>query len=434
MNKNITRGLALAALTAGFTVLGATAANAIDIGDGDLLDELHVPLDVAAPVTIDGLTVDVLGADDGIGSVGEGITAATGSSNAAALGDLGVDTTELLGDDLTTVVGVPLNVSNTWASVFAPQPSGVAVVPTLSGDPNATAGADDLLDAFVDAPVSVSCSSVTVVSDYDGDCDDGAATPGTGSGSTSTDGDILDLDGLLDGDLLDGDILDGDLLGDDGLAVDQPVTVDDEQIDVLDGDLLDGVLEEDGIDVDFGDSVIDPAVNTNEVGVFDEFVAAIIGAPIDLSSAWVSAFGENGGIVIVPDLTVGTSAITGGAIMSEILAPVAVDCVTVTVLSDYERDCGTTVPEENPKDPETGTPEDPQDDGIVGGVVDEGDDGGDVSDALDPCAVVPTTATTGLGADDASVVNAGALAMAALVGGLTAMGLLALGRKFGATK
>lgn len=420
MNKNIMRGLALAALTGGFTIVGATAANAIDLGDGDLLDDLHLPIDVQAPVTIDGLTVDVLGANDGIGSLGEGIVATTGSTNADILGDLGIDTTELLGDDLTAIVGVPLNASNTWASVFAPQPNGVVVVPTLSGDPNATAGVDGLLDGYVDAPVNVTCSSVTVVSDYSGDCDDGAATPGTGSGSGSTDGDILDLDGLLD----------GDILGDDGLAVDQPVTLDDEQIDVLDGDLLDGVLEEDGIDVTFGDSIIDPAVNTDEVSLFDEFVSAIIGAPVDLSSAWVSVFGDNGGVVIVPDLTVGTSAITGGAIMSEILAPVAIDCVTVTVLSDYERDCGTSAVNENPTDPETpATPETP----AVPDVVDGTDNGADDGDALDPCAVVPTSATS-LTASDASAVNAGALAMAALVGGLSAMGLLALGRKFGATK
>ena len=436
MNKHITRGLALAALTGGFTLLGATAANAIDIGGGDddsllggilggssnsdLLGDLHLPVNAQAPVNVDGLAVDVLGSEDGIGSLGDGIFATTGSSNADILADLGIDTSSLLGDsdDLAAVVGVPLDASNTWLSVLGNEPNGIVVVPTLSGEPNAsiTDGVDGLIDGVVDAPVNVSCSSVTVVSDYSSDCD-GAATPGTGSGSEGTDGDLLDLGGLL---------------GDDGVSLDQPVTLDDEQVDVLDGALLDGVLEEDGVDVDFGDSVIDPSVGTDETTFLDEFVSAMVGAPIDLSNAWVSAFGENGGVVIVPDLTVGTSALTGGALMSEILAPVAIDCVTVTVLSDYERDCGTSTVDDTPTDPEEPvTPVTPTVPGDVDGTDNNGADDGD---ALDPCAVVPTSATTGLVADDASAVNAGMLAMAALVGGLTAMGLLAFGRKFSAQK
>ena len=440
MNKNITRGLALAAITGAFTLLGATAANAIDIGggdddgllgvlggssDSDLVSDLHLPVGAQAPVSVDGLTVDVLGSQDGIGSLGDGIFATTGSSNADVLADLGIDTSSLLGggDDLAAVVGVPLDASNTWLSVLGNEPNGIVVVPTLSGEPNSTAAVDDVLDAYVDAPVDVTCSSVTVVSDYSSDCDP-ATTPG--SGSEGTDGDLLDLDGILN----------GDLLGDDVLSLDQPVTLDDEQINVLDGDLLDGVLEEDGVDVDFGDSVIDPSVGTDETSILDEFLSAMVGAPVDLSDAWVSAFGENGGVVIVPDLTVGTSALTGGLITSEVLAPVTIDCVAVTVLSDYERDCGSSSIDEFPTDPETpATPEDPTtvdptDTGIVGGT----EDGTGDADALDPCAVVPTSATTGLAADDASAVNAGMLAMAALVGGLTAMGLLALGRKFSATK
>jgi len=455
MHKIITRGLALATVTGAFTLLGATAANAIDIGggddnggllggiidiggsgsDGDLLGDLNLPIDVQVPVNIDGLTVDALGSQDGIGSLGDGILADTGSSNADILGNLGIDTSDVLGDAdaLTAVVGVPLDLSNTWVSILGNDPDGVAVVPNLSGGPTATV--DGLLDAFVDVPVNVTCSSITVISDYENECA-GESTPGESDGGsdsdTDSDGGLLDggiLDGILDGGALGGGLLDGDLLDLDDLTADLPITLDDQQIDVLDGDILDGVLEEDGVDVDFGDSTLDPGTS---LGL--DFVDAVVGAPIDLSNAWVTAFGENGGLVVVPDLTIDASVLTGGIITSEILAPITIDCVTVTVLSDYERDCGTSVIDEFPTDPETPvTPTDPTDPTTptdVDGTDNGGNTGTDEGDALDPCAVVPTSATTGLSADSSDS-GLGMLAMGALAGGLVAMGLLVLGRKFG---
>ena len=439
MHKVITRGLALATVTGAFTLLGATAANAIDIGGGDdnggllggVIDlggsEDSLLGDVVAPVTVDGLNLDVLGGQNGIGSLGDGILLETGSTNADILGDLGIDTTDLLDDTdaLTAIVGVPLDTSNTWVSILGNEPNGVVVVPNVAGGP--TADVQGFLDAFVDVPVDVTCSSVTVLSDYQNGCADGSA-PGESNGGL-LDGDILDgiLDGgVLGGGLLDGDILGGDILGsDDGLTADLPVALDDEQIGVLDGDLLDGVLEEDGVDVGFGDSTVDPST---DLGL--GFVDAVVGAPIDLSNAWVTAFGENGGIVVVPDLTIDASVLTGGIITSEILAPITIDCVTVTVLSDYERDCGASVVDGEP-DPETPvTPVTPNNTGDVDGTDNGGNTGTDEGDALDPCAVVPTSATTGLVAGDSTGSNLGMLAMGALAGGLVAMGLLVLGRKF----
>jgi hypothetical protein len=405
MHKIITRGLALATVTGAFTLLGATAANAIDLGGGDddggLLGGI-VDLgsgsdtllgDVELPVTVDGLNVDVLGGENQIGSLGDGILLETGSTNADILGDLGIDTSHLLGDAdaLTAVVGVPLDVSNTWVSILGTEPTGIVVVPNVAGGP--TAAVQGVIDAFVDVPIDVSCSSVAVLSDYENECD---GVPEQSDSDT---------------------------------AIDLPVTLDDQQIDVLDGDLLDGVLEDDGIDVDLGDTVVDPST---DLGL--DVVDAMIGAPIDLSNAWVSAFGENGGIVVVPDLTIDASVLTGGIITSEILAPITIDCVTVTVLSDYERDCGTSVIDDIPTDPETPvTPTDPTDTTTptdVDGTDNGGNTGTDEGDALDPCAVVPASATTGLGAGSSDS-GLGMLAMGALAGGLMAMGLLVLGRKFG---
>ena len=405
MHKIITRGLALATVTGAFTLLGATAANAIDLGGGDDNDggllggivdlggsgSSDLLGDVTVPVQVDGLDIDVLAGENQIGSLGDGILLDTGSTNADILGDLGIDTSHLLGeaDAVTAVVGVPLDVSNTWVSILGSEPSGIVVVPNVEGGP--AAAAQGVIDAFIDVPIDVSCSSVTVLSDYENECD---GVPAESDSDT---------------------------------AIDLPVTLDDQQVDVLDGDLLDGALEDDGIDVDLGDSVIDPST---ALGL--DVVDAMIGAPIDLSNAWVTAFGENGGIVVVPDLTIDASVLTGGFISSEVLAPITINCVTVTVLSDYERDCGTSVVNENPTDPEAPvTPTDPTTPTDVDGTDNGGNTGAEEGDALDPCAVVPTSATTGLAAGDSTGSNLGMLAMGALAGGLMAMGLFVLGRKFG---
>ena len=73
----------------------------------------------------------------------------------------------------------------------------------------------------------------------------------------------------------------------------------------------------------------------------------------------------------------------------------------------------------------------PNNTGDVDGTDNGGNTGTDEGDALDPCAVVPTSATTGLAAGDSTGSNLGMLAMGALAGGLMAMGLFVLGRKFG---
>lgn len=442
MNKHASRGLTLVALTAGFTLFGTSAANAIDIGGGDsdggllgglglnlgsdssgdgLLDDL-LNVDLGAPVNVDGLNVnvlggsgDVLGSDSLLGGSGL-VGATTGSTNADILSGLGIDTSNLLGnDDLAAVVGVPLDVSNTWISVLGTEPNGIVVVPNVSGGPTAviTDGVDGLLNAVVDVPVDVSCTSVTVLSDYSNEC---AGTP------ADTDGDSDG--GLLGGDLLggsDGGLLGGDILGG----------------DILDGDLLGGgdggLLGDDGIELDLGDTVLTPTVDAgygDDSGLGD-VVGALVSAPIDLSDVWVSAFGDDGGIVVIPDLTIDASVLTGGLISSEILAPITLDCVTITVLSDFERDCGTSVIEEIPTDPETPTeePVDPTDPTgpAVPGDGNGGDTGAD-NDALDPCAVEPTSALTGLdtGAGNSSLAMLG---LGALAGALLAAGLLVLGRK-----
>jgi hypothetical protein len=450
MNKHASRGLTLVALTAGFTLFGTSAANAIDIGGGDdnggllgglglnlggdssgdgLLDDL-LNVDLGVPVNVDGLNVNVLGGNGSGGLLGGSgdsllgdtglIGATTGSTNADILSGLGIDTSDLLGnDDLAAVVGVPLDVSNTWISVLGNEPNGIVVVPNVSGGPTAviTDGVDGLLNAVVDVPVDVSCTSVTVLSDYENEC---AGTP------ADTDGDSDG--GLLGGDLLGGDLLGGDILGggDGGLLGG----------DILGGDILGGgdggLLGDDGIELDLGDTVLTPTVDAghgDDSGLGD-VVGALVSAPIDLSDVWVSAFGDDGGIVIIPDLTIDASVLTGGLISSEILAPITLDCVTITVLSDFQRDCGTSVIDGEP-DPETPIeePVDPTDPTtpVVPGDGNGGDTGAD-NDALDPCAVEPTSALTGMdtGAGNSSLTMLG---LGALAGALLAAGLLVLGRK-----
>ena len=442
MNRNITRGLALAALTSGFTILGATAANAIDLpdlgggtsgsgllgnggllgtgidlggtstGTGGILDDLLVDL----PVNVNGLDVDVLptngggllgsdllGGSDGL-SLGDGILVDTGATNADILADLGIDTSDLVGDNdrLNAIVGVPLDVSNTWVSILGNEPNGIVVVPNADG--GALTTTDGLLGGVIDVPVDISCTSVTVLSDYENEC------AGTAPGDGDNDG------GILGGDLLNGDL---------------PVNVDDLSLDVLDGDVLgDGLtLGDDGVLVDLGDTTTDLGT---DLGAGD-VLGAFIGAPIDLSDAWVSVLGEDpNGIVIVPDLTIDLSVLTGGLITSEILAPISLDCVTITILSDYERDCGTSTIDDFPTDPENPTdPTTPTTPVVVGGDNGDVNNGGtnDTEGITDPCAVVPTVATTEL--TSAQPVNLAVFGAAALAGALAAMLLMLLGRRLG---
>ena len=288
MNRNITRTLAVAVLTGGFTILGATAANATDLPDlggdgsggllgnggllgtgltlggttttpatppvtppasdpgllgnggllgtgvnlgggtgqgGSILDDLNVNL----PVDVNGLNLQVLPTgEDGL-SLGDGVLLNTGATNADILSELGIDTSGLLGDYAlqNAVVGVPLDVSNTWVSILGNEPNGIVVVPNVAG--GVTTALDGMLDGVVDVPIDISCTSVTVLSDYENEC--AGSTPGGASGGLLG-GDLLGGD-LLGGDLLDGDILDGDVLNGD-----VPVTVEDLQLNVLDGNVL----------------------------------------------------------------------------------------------------------------------------------------------------------------------------------------------------
>ena len=496
MNRNITRALAVAVLTGGFTILGATAANATDLPDlggngsggllgnggllgtgltlggttttttptpppatppvtppasnpgllgnggllgtgitlrgdtaqgGSILDDLNVTL----PVDVNGLNLQVLPTgEDGL-SLGDGILLNSGATNADILSELGIDTSGLLGDYAlqNAVVGVPLDISNTWVSILGNEPNGIVVVPNVAG--GVATGLDGLLDGVVDVPIDISCTSVTVLSDYENEC--AGSTPGGVNGGLLG-GDLLGGD-LLGGDLLGGDILDGDVLNGD-----VPVTVEDLQLNVLDGDVLgDGLaLGDDGILVDLGDDVTE--VGT-DLGVGD-LLGVVAGAPIDLSDAWISVLGEDpNGIVIVPDLTLDLSVLTGGIISSQILAPISLDCVTITILSDYVRDCGTSGIDNgpdpvDPTDPETPTvPEEPGTPiltPVPGGENGADNNGGNdgTEGITDPCAVVPTSATTTLAVQDepANYVGFGA---AALAGALLALGLMLIGRRLG---
>lgn len=428
MNKNIARGLALAALTGGFSILGATAANAIDLPDlggddgagslidlGGIVDDLHVPVIVDVPVVIDGLDISVLDNSTlvdndtlGHGVLGDGIVADTGRSTVDVLAALGIDTRGLLGhsERLTTVVGVPVDLSNTWLSIFGNEYNGIVVVPNLSTQPTAliTDGVDGLLDVFVTAPIDITCSSVTVLSDFENECT-GGGTSGGGGGGGVLDGDLLG-DGVLDGAIVDGNLLEGELIGD--ANGDGQITIEDRQLGVLDGGTLGG----------------DPVLDDH--GLLVEGTDFSTGG-LDLTPTWVSVFGVNDGVVVVPDLTLDAEVLTKGLISHEVLAPIVIDCVTVTVLSDYERACA-------PGEP--GTHEEPTTPGetpVVGGGTEDGDangadngGAGDSNGTPDLCAAVPASASIGTGSMDLS-----ALAAAALGGGLLAMMLMMLGRRMG---
>jgi len=464
MNRNITRGLAVAALAGGFTLLGATAANAIDIGDGILGDDGGVlgtglladgttttdggiPVDVTLPVDISGVDVSVLdGALNGTqtggllpdGALGDGVVVTVDQAATNLLAAAGTGDNEVL----HSLVGVPVDLSGSFASVLG-NPStggtnGVVVAPELVADP--FVWTNGILDAFVYAPIRVSCVTVTILSDFFRDgCEAGAPAGGSGSGSDGMldlsellgdgilgDG-VLDLDDLLE---IDG-FLDGDILGDGVLDLDEVLEID----GLLNGDLLDGDLGlgEDVLSTDDG-VVVDPfdAGSTVNVDAGD----AVVDAPVDLTETWVSAFGTNGGIVVVPDLGTSPAALFGDELLARL--PISIDCASIVILSDYERDCaGGAVDPTDPTDPVDptvptvpSTPEEPMvsDEFYVADNGGTGDVGGE-SAAGAPCIpAADNTAAVDRGIDY------GMLAAAALAGALAALAMVALTRRFSTAK
>ena len=432
MNKHMSRGLALVAITGGFVFLGTTAANAVTVdddpgllgnggllgtgislgngSDGDLLGNLHVPVDANAPATVNGLDVSIL--DNGLGSgsgsllgtgsllgadslLGDGILVNTGESVADIFANPATDGLGdgVFGSTLSTALDVPVDASNTWISVLgnpANGPTGVVVVPNVATEPLAVIsnGEDGILDGFVDAPVDVSCTSITVLSNYQGACPTEGDNGGTGDNGSAGD---------TDGGILDG-ILGGDIVGD-------------------------GVL------VDLGDTVADVTAGTDGTGdVAGQ--SADVDVPVDLSDAWVSILGDDGGIVIVPDLGIDTSAVSGGLIDSDVTAPISLQCTSITVLSDFTRDCdGSTTPEE-PTTPVLPTLPLPVDGDGTPTVPGDGTGNGGGNTDVNPCL---TTDTAGL-TSAVTPTNAGfdfaTIGVAGLVGGLIAAGTLLLGRKF----
>jgi hypothetical protein len=387
MNKNLTRGLALVAITGGFSFLGVTAANAVDLPDlgggsgGSILDSLRADL----PVAIDGLNVTVLDGNGASSLLDDGVFASTNDTTADIFAQLGIDTSGVVDNDmLTSAVGVPVDASNTWLSVLGKEPNGIVVVPKASIP--AFAWFAGLVDGFVNAPISISCTSVAVISDFENDCG-GTTDVGTGNGDL--------LDGITN--------------------VSLPVDVSDKTVNVLDGDTLDtGTLGGDGVLIDPTDDVIDLS---QTLSPDDQLVN--LGLPVDATDAWVSVLGENGGIVIVPDSTVDASLLTAGLVDSEILAPISIQCVTITVLSDFARDCAANGEPTDPGDLPTHALPVPDD-----GVADNGGNGGTGIGDVCPAATTPTAA------DTASGVDAGVVGGAVLAGALGAIGLMGLGRKF----
>ena len=413
MHKNITRGLAVAALTGGFTILGATAASAIDIGDGILDDEGGllgtglladdtttdggIPVEVTLPIDVSGVDVSVLdgalsgtqlggilGEDGSVLGNGVAVTADQAVATIFAAADTGDN------DLLHGVVGVPIDLSGTWASLLGNLSSGgtngVVVEPRLVTEPRSVTSG--LLDSYITAPISVSCVTASIISDYlGGECAAGS-TPGSDSGTSGN---------LLESDLLDDGVVSDNILSlDDGLLVDP-----------------------------FG------AGSTTTVAV--DAVDAVVGVPLDLSRSWVSVFGSNGGVVVVPDLTTTPSAVVGDDVLA--VLPITIDCASIVILSDFERDCaaGPVDPEDppDPTDPTVPTtpvvPEVP----TVGGAHGQGatDEAPQVSGANGaPCIPVDTTAAVDEGLD------LGLIGVAALAGALAAMAMMAFTRRFGASK
>jgi hypothetical protein len=241
MNALLTRGLALAAITAGLTFFGTSAANAITIGgDGGILGDNSgsssdssstggilgtgislgsghgsashpvSKLHAHAPVSVNNAHVHVLdggalNADDVTGNhsvLGHGVQVTTGTTMAELVGAGGLTGNDVVDIEnlMSAALGVPLGVSGTWASALGDpangDPSGVVVVPNAAAEPNAAFAG--VLDGIVDAPVNVQCTEVTVLSDFAGDC----ASGGAGGGSdTAGNGDVtlpVAVQGLTD--------------------------------------------------------------------------------------------------------------------------------------------------------------------------------------------------------------------------------------------
>ena len=318
MNKNTTRGLALVVITGGLSFLGVTAANAVDLPDlggtsgGSILDSFRID----QPVTVDGQNVSVLDPNDASSLLGNGVGASTGDTMADIFAQLGIDTSGVVDNNsLTSAVGVPVDVSNSWVSVLGNKPNGVVVVPNASIPAWAwlTANIDSFFhgvaDGFVNAPVDISCTSVAVISDFKNDC-----------GQSTDVGKGLGVNGILDG----------------ATHNEFPVTVSDATVNVLDGNTVDlGTLGGDGV-------VVDPTSDGTDVHAMVGFLdgqLVTVAAPVDASDAWVSVLGKNGGVVIVPDSAVNGSLRSAGLVDSNTAAPVSIQCVTITVLSDFNRDC-----------------------------------------------------------------------------------------------
>ena len=384
MNKNITRGIALVAVTGGLTLLGVTAANAVDLPDlgGTSGDSILDSLRADVPVTVDGLNVSVLDGNDASSLLGDGASASTGDGMADIFAQLGIDTSGVADSDtLTSAVGVPVDVSSSWASVLGDEPNGVVVEPSASIP--AFAWFAGLFDGTVTAPVDISCTSVAVISDFENDCGD-TTEVGTGNGDV--------LDGVTHNEV--------------------PVDVSDKTIRVLDGETLElGTLGDDGIVIDPTDHVIDLSQAVDPDGQL-----AALGLPVDVTDAWVSVLGENGGIVIVPDSMIDASLLTAGLVDSETLAPISIQCVTITVLSDFERDCAGAPTD--PGDLPTHALPVPDD-----GTADNGGNGGNNNADACPTGTTPTSSNTDTGAD------AGLVGAAALGGVLAGFGLMGVGRK-----
>ena len=490
MHKNITRGLAVAALTGGFTILGATAANAIDIGDGILGDEGGLlgtgllagdtstptgglPVDVNLPVDVSGVDVSVLdGAldntqlggilgDDG-NVLGNGVVVTVDEAVADAVATVGTGDNDVL----HSIVGVPIDLSGSWGSVLGnPETggaNGVVVQPEVAAEPFAFT--EGILDSFIHAPISISCVTVSVLSDFlGGDCEPNTPAPAPGEGNGA--GGLLDLDDLLGGDVLGDDILgdgvldlndlleidgvlDGDILGDGVLDLDEVLELDGLLGgDLLDGDLGlgsdlihtdlldDGVLSDDIISLDDG-LLVDPADTGSLTTVTVDAVDTIVGVPLDLSGTWASVLGENGGVVIVPDLSTAPTVLFGDELLAHL--PISIDCASIVILSDYERDCaGSAVDPTDPTDPVDpteptvpSTPEEPtvSDEFHVADNGGTGDVGGE-SAAGAPCIpAADNTAAVDRGIDY------GMLAAAALAGALAALAMVALTRRFSVAK
>ena len=199
MNRFITRGLALAALTGGITILGVTAANAtdlpdlgssegsgilgtgIDIGTGSGATDGSALVEV--PVIVNEFDVRVLERSNLLdyGLLGNGITVDTGRTAIDLVAAVGANISSMTGqsDLANAVVGVPLDISNTWVSVFSNEAGGIVIVPAVSG--GSFAIVDGVVSGIVSVPIDISCTSVTVLSDYENECT--GTAPGNGNGN-----------------------------------------------------------------------------------------------------------------------------------------------------------------------------------------------------------------------------------------------------------